>query len=229
MQNELRWLTEHDPRTAYSTRATLAMHDGRQKDARAFATKSTDIDVAAGLTERAALGWALQGVWDSLYGAKDDARVDALLAVKLAPASSDVAWQAAALLAFSGFAAEAQPLLKRTLTEFPATHTLRRNVYVPTIRGAMLIAQGQAAAAAEMLRPSMGFVSRGGATAYLHAMANLAAGQSREAAAEFQTVIDQSHIPINYVLGPLARLGLARALAKADDLEKSRRGLSRTA
>ncbi len=52
--------------------------------------------------------------------------------------------------------------------------------------------------------------------------AYLRAGSAKEAAAEFQKILDHRGVGGSSVLYPLARLGLARAYALAGDLEKSR-------
>ena len=57
---------------------------------------------------------------------------------------------------------------------------------------------------------------------YLRGQAYLLARQSKEAVAEFQKMIDHSGIVLNYPLGALARLGLARAYALQGDATKAR-------
>jgi hypothetical protein len=57
---------------------------------------------------------------------------------------------------------------------------------------------------------------------YLRGQAFLALHQGREAAAEFQKYIDHPGIVMNYPLGALARVGLARAYAVQDDPVKAR-------
>ena len=52
---------------------------------------------------------------------------------------------------------------------------------------------------------------------YLRGYALLAGGQSKEAAAEFQRIIGLPGIVLNTPVGPLAHLGLGRALAARGD------------
>jgi hypothetical protein len=55
---------------------------------------------------------------------------------------------------------------------------------------------------------------------YTRALAYLAAGQGREAAAEFQKILDHPGIVVNCPSGALARLGLARAYAVVAGLSR---------
>jgi tetratricopeptide (TPR) repeat protein len=57
---------------------------------------------------------------------------------------------------------------------------------------------------------------------YIRGRAYLAAGQSANAAAEFQKMLDHSGVTRNFPTGALARLGLAEAEAQASDKEKAR-------
>jgi predicted Zn-dependent protease len=57
---------------------------------------------------------------------------------------------------------------------------------------------------------------------YLRGQAYLLAGKGKEAATEFQKIVDHRGIVLNFPLGALARLGLARAYALQGDTAKSR-------
>jgi hypothetical protein len=58
---------------------------------------------------------------------------------------------------------------------------------------------------------------------YLRGQAYVLAHQDKGAAAEFQKMIDHPGIVLNFPLGALARLGLARATARQSDAAKARR------
>jgi eukaryotic-like serine/threonine-protein kinase len=58
--------------------------------------------------------------------------------------------------------------------------------------------------------------------AYLRGQAYLAAHNGSAAATEFQKLLDHRGIVINFSLGALAHLGLARAYAVSGDTTKSR-------
>jgi ATP/maltotriose-dependent transcriptional regulator MalT len=57
---------------------------------------------------------------------------------------------------------------------------------------------------------------------YLRGQAYLLARQGKEAAAEFQKMLDHRGIMLNFPLGALARVGLARAYAMQGDAAKAR-------
>jgi eukaryotic-like serine/threonine-protein kinase len=57
---------------------------------------------------------------------------------------------------------------------------------------------------------------------YLRGYALLASGNSKDAGAEFQRILDCPGITVNSPVGSLARLGLARALAASGDVAKAR-------
>ena len=59
-------------------------------------------------------------------------------------------------------------------------------------------------------------------TVYLRGQAHLLAGHGREAAQEFQKMIDRRGAVINCPMGGLAWLGLARAYAVSGDTAESR-------
>jgi DNA-binding winged helix-turn-helix (wHTH) protein/tetratricopeptide (TPR) repeat protein len=58
--------------------------------------------------------------------------------------------------------------------------------------------------------------------AYVRGQAYVAAGDGQAALREFQKLTDHSSFMVNYPLGPLARLELARAYSRTGDLEKAR-------
>ena len=58
--------------------------------------------------------------------------------------------------------------------------------------------------------------------AYVRGQAYLEAGKSREAAAEFQKVIDHRGIVGNFITGALAHLEIGRAYAMAGDTAKAK-------
>jgi hypothetical protein len=58
--------------------------------------------------------------------------------------------------------------------------------------------------------------------AYLRGQAYLSAGRGTEAAAEFQKIIEHPGVIVNFPLGALAHLGLARARALSGDVGAAR-------
>jgi DNA-binding winged helix-turn-helix (wHTH) protein/tetratricopeptide (TPR) repeat protein len=103
--------------------------------------------------------------------------------------------------------------------------------YLPVMRAAVAMARGNAAEAIEHLRvvnsntpyfandPSS---ADGMQPAYLRGQAYLQLRQGKEAASEFQRLIDHPGIVVNALFGPLARVGLARAYVLQGDTAKAR-------
>jgi DNA-binding winged helix-turn-helix (wHTH) protein/tetratricopeptide (TPR) repeat protein len=103
--------------------------------------------------------------------------------------------------------------------------------YLPVMRAAVAMARGNAAEAIEHLRvvnsntpyfandPSS---ADGMEPAYLRGQAYLQLRQGKEAASEFQRLIDHPGIVVNALFGPLARVGLARAYVLQGDTAKAR-------
>ena len=108
---------------------------------------------------------------------------------------------------------------------WPRKHNL------PVVRAAIAMGRGNATAAVEHLRavdgdtgwfandPSAG---DGLMPAYLRGLAYLQLRQGKEAAAEFQRLIDHPGIVVNSPFGPLARVGLARAYVLQGETAKAR-------
>lgn len=100
---------------------------------------------------------------------------------------------------------------------------------VATMRAALLLGNGrspdQARRAIEALGPASPYGLSSGlylVPIYVRAQAYLASGQSANAAADFQTILDHSGVTRNFIIGPVARLGLAQAEQQAGDTAKAR-------
>jgi eukaryotic-like serine/threonine-protein kinase len=104
--------------------------------------------------------------------------------------------------------------------------------YLPTLRGkiALLHSNPQqaidvlaVAAPYELGTPAIGYYNWPNLyPVYVRGEAYLAAGQGREAAAEFQKILDHRGIVLNEPIGALAHLQLGRAHAMQGDTAKSR-------
>jgi len=113
----------------------------------------------------------------------------------------------------------------------PPSSSLMQKRYLPVVRAAIAMGRGNAAEAIEHLRVVNGDTAwfwndpstiDGMMPAYLRGQAYLQLRQGREAAAEFQRLIDHPGIVVNAPFGPLARVGLARAYVLQGDTAKAR-------
>ncbi len=131
--------------------------------------------------------------------------------------------RAALALAQSGEPSQVQSLIAELAKAHPKD-TLLNGVWLPTIRAAMELQLGNAGQAIELLQAA----SRYEAAAdfwppYLRGQAYLRLKSGREAAAEFQKILDhRGEAPLS-ALYPIAHLGLARASALAGDVTGSRK------
>ncbi len=104
-----------------------------------------------------------------------------------------------------------------------------QNYSLPAIRAAIELEKNNPGKAIEIVRTvtpyELGFAWTGGNLfpAYLRGEAYLKAGQPREAAAEFQKIIDHPGIVLNFVTGALARLQLGRAQVMMGDKDAARK------
>ena len=218
-RRELDWLTVHDLRSALGIEAWGASRAGKLRVARSFVVKLAELEMRGGLFESAALTWLGLAEVESACGLAEAARRDVVAALKLA-GGRGVAYQAARILATSGFYEEAQPLVEQCLNEYPPTHTLAKAVYIPAIRAAMYLTQGNAAAAVELLESAEPYDAGDYGILHLRASAYLAANRPSQAITEFQKVIDRAHVASCY--GAIALLGRARAVGRMGEVAKSR-------
>jgi tetratricopeptide (TPR) repeat protein len=215
----VRWLAEHAPSRAFQFQARIASLAGRLRQAREFWIQSAELDGRNRLAEVAALTQLSLAETEASFGVVDAARQDVTAAMSAA-SSRDVDTQAARVLAMSGFPKDARLLLDRLLTEYPSSHTLARDLYVPAVRGALDLAQGNPQGAIDTLQSASPYDAVDFGVTYLRATAYLAANRPVEAATEFQKVIDRAHGRTAYE--PLARLGVSRALARSGKSKESR-------
>lgn len=113
----------------------------------------------------------------------------------------------------------------------PPSSWLLQNRYLPVMRAALAMARGNPAEAIEHLRVINGNThywsndpssTDGMLPPYLRGQAYLQLRQGKEAATEFQRLIDHPGIVVNSPFGALARVGLARAYVLQGDTAKAR-------
>jgi tetratricopeptide (TPR) repeat protein len=104
--------------------------------------------------------------------------------------------------------------------------TITINIVNPMIRAAIENNRGKYAQAIEILQPASRFELGGVAgfwINYLRAQAYMGQRSGKEAAVEYQKILDHRAIDFFSPLYPLAHLGLARAAAMTGDISKSRK------
>ncbi len=141
--------------------------------------------------------------------------------LKLAPASPGTAAEAALAFAMAGDAARAESLGQDLTTRFPL-HTQMQSLWLPAIRAQLAVNDKNPALALSNLQASsaiefaqINFVANLSCLypTYIRGEAYLAAEKGKEAADEFQKILDHSGIVWNCWTGALAHLGVARSNA----------------
>ena len=173
---------------------------------------------------------ALSGLREALFGNAEEARRLATSAIRRST-DRDVQYGAALAFAFAGDNSRAQALTDDLDKTFPEATIVQFN-YLPSLRAKLAISRGKASDAIESLEAAAPYElghttsSTYGWTAlypvFVRGEAYLAAHQGREAAVEFQKIIDHRGIAINEPIGALAHLQIGRAYAMQGDTQKAR-------
>jgi tetratricopeptide (TPR) repeat protein len=130
--------------------------------------------------------------------------------------------EAALGYAMAGETARAQSLAQDLKTHYPL-NTQVESLWLPAVQAQLALNRKASAEAIDNLQRAVPPVEYGTiffiaqitclSPTYLRGQAYLAAGQGKEAAAEFQKILDRSGMVWNCWTGALARLGVARANA----------------
>ena len=228
MQTHAAWATGK-PDEAFMTavESAAAAFSGRLKEARGLNDRAARLAQQYSLKENAAMVRTFLAQTEAEFGNVPAARQDAAAALKLA-GSGPVMGMAGLAFALAGDAAQAQPLLSEVEKRYP-DDTLIRAVWLPTARAAIELSRDNPAKAIELLQSATQYEfgeNPGGSgflPNYVRGEAYLRARQGKEAAAEFQKILDRRGVDALSPLYPLAHLGLARAAALAGDTATSRK------
>lgn len=207
--------------TILASQADTEAFHGNLSKAREFSRRAVDTALKAGDREGAA-GWlTMEAIREAELGDPKIAEQRASSALSLIT-TKDVQVGAAMVFARTGNAQRSQSLLKVLETSYPS-NTMLSSYWVPTIRAAIALRQGQPASTLEQLKavaayelgggkPPVPFVP--GATmypAYLRGQAFLALQRWEEAAAEFNKILAHRGLLWNFPVAALAQLDLAYA------------------
>ena len=201
---------------------------GKLKKARELTQRAMDSAQHNDAKETAATYQAVAALREGESGDTGQARADAVAALKLAP-TRDVQDLAALALARAGEIAGAEKVAAELDKTFPQD-TLIQRYWLPTIRAAVALQHKDPNRAVELLKAAsdIELSSLGGGgpqtgllPAYLRGEAHLALHDGSGAAEDFQKMIDHRGLVGNFVLGALARLGLARAYGLQGDTAKA--------
>jgi hypothetical protein len=196
---------------------------GHLEEARRMSRRAVDLAQQANRRETAALYEAAAALREALFGNEAAARQRAIGALSLSK-GRDVQFRAALAVAISGDSYRSQALADDLLRRFPED-TIVGFVYAPTLHAFLALDRGEASKAIEMLQTVIPYEFGDDAylyPAYVRGAAYLAARQGREAAVEYQKILDHRGVVISDPTGALAHLQSGRAYALAGDNSKAK-------
>jgi eukaryotic-like serine/threonine-protein kinase len=210
--------------------ADTAAYFGHLGKARELSRRAADSAELAGQKETAAGYYAASTLREALFGNAAKARKQATVAEgRFTGVDTDYAVGLA--LAYAEDASRAQALADGLEKRFPEDTRVRFN-YLPTLRAKVALLHSNPQQAIDMLAvaapyelglPAVGFYNWPNLyPVYVRGEAYLGAHQGREAAAEFQKILDHRGVVLNEPIGALAHLQLGRAYALQGDTAKSR-------
>ena len=237
MAEQQKWFAgrpeEHIGLSLASDTESFQGHLGVSRD---LTTRAVASAIRADAKESGAVWLANAAVRDAAFGNPVEARKTAEQALKLAPTSPGIESEAALAFAMAGDRSQAESLAQDLNKRFPLD-TQMQSLWLPAIRTQLAVEEKNPTYILNDPQ-NVSPVEYGGLLftinptclypTYIRGNAYLAAGRGKEAAVEFQKILDHSGVVWNCWTGALAHLGVARANAlqmttsQAADAEASR-------
>jgi tetratricopeptide (TPR) repeat protein len=206
-------------------------HSGQMRNARNFWQRAIERAQQAGDRERAAIYEAAAAVCEAHCGYQPAAKQRARTAFQFGK-GRDVEYAAAFALALAGDTAGSQDLADDLARRFPEDTPVQFE-YLPTLRALFALARHAPPDAIEGLQTALPydfatmdtafFAKFGGLyPAYVRGQAYLEAGRGREAATEFQKVLDHRGIVLADPIAAIGHLQLGRGLALSGEMDRAR-------
>ena len=211
-----------------SSQSDTEAYYGQLGKARDFSRRAVDAAVRSDSKETAAMWQVNAALREAEFGNTATAKQDVAAALALAP-GRDVKLLSALTLARVGEAGRAKAIAGELEKSYPS-QTILKVYWLPTIKAAIELDANNSALALVSLEAAAPYELGGPSQfqlgtlypAYIRGQAYLAAHNGTAAAAEFQKFLDHRGIVINFPLGALAHLGLARAYAMTGDTAKAK-------
>ena len=208
--------------------ALVLAHSGKMQNARTMWHHAIVAAQQNGDSEKSAIYQAAAAVCEAHLGNHASAKDRACAALDLGK-GRDVRYAAAFALAVSGDGSTAQSLADDLAKRFPEDTPVQFE-YLPTLRALFALSRNAPLDAIEHLKtalpydlamPGTAFFAKFGGLypVYVRGQAYLQAGRGREAAAEFQRVLDHRGIVLGDPIGSLAHLQLGRALLLSGEIQ----------
>jgi eukaryotic-like serine/threonine-protein kinase len=211
--------------------ALVLTRSGQVRNARILWQHTIELALQNGDREKAAIYQAAEAVCEAHFGFWDQAKELARAALVLGK-GRDVEYAAGFALALSGDISGSQTLAEDLAKRFPEDTPVQFE-YLPTLRALFAlydkapldaIERLQTALPYDLAMPGTAFFAKFGGLypAYVRGQAYLQAGRCREAAVEFQKVLDHRGIVLADPIGALAHLQLGRAHIMSGDMAKAK-------
>jgi eukaryotic-like serine/threonine-protein kinase len=210
--------------------ADTAAYFGHLSKARELSRQAADSAERAGQEETAADYVAVSALREALFGNGDRAR-ELAAGAKRRSNGRDVDYAVALAFAYAGDSRSAQALTSELAGRFPEDTVIQLN-FLPAARGKVALNRRSPQQALDVLAaagpyelglPAYSFYNWPNLyPVYVRGEAYLAARRGKEAAAEFQRILDHRNIVLNEPIGVLTHLQLGRAYTLQDDAIKAR-------
>ncbi len=201
---------------------------GRLTRAQVFSRRAIGSATRAGSKETAAMWQANAALREAEFGNAASAKQGAVEALALSP-GRDVKLFAALTFARIGETARAKAIIEEMEKSYPSD-TLMKVYWLPALKAAIELHSNNPAQALVLLEAALPYelglppqLQVGTMyPVYIRGQAQLMAHNGAAAATEFQKFLDHRGVVVNFPLGSLAHLGLARAYALSGDTAKGR-------
>jgi eukaryotic-like serine/threonine-protein kinase len=206
---------------------------GCLKEANTLSDRAVSLARLGGLLERAALFQGARAVWNAFFGTREEAQRNAATALSLYR-SRDADYGPAFALALLQDTTHAHKIVADLEERYPQDTCVQFS-YLPALRALDALNQDDPAKALEMTLAVAPYELATPGTAYftgaaffgslypvyVRGLAYSGMSRYREAATEFQKILDHPGLVLNDPIGPMARLLLARALSASGDRSES--------
>jgi eukaryotic-like serine/threonine-protein kinase len=223
MKEEQQWFTgkpvENFGLSLASDTEAYAGHLGK---ARELTRQSIESAIRDDSKETGAIWLENSALREGAFGNPELAKQAAAEGLKLVPTSQGVEVEAGLAYALAGDTSRAESLVQDLNKSYPLD-TQMQSLWLPAIRVQLALDRKDASTAINSLQPALPPLEYGEIpflanlsclyTTYIRGEVYLAAHQGKEAAAEFQKILDHGGIVWNCWTGALAHLGVARANA----------------
>ena len=225
MQREVDWF-KGKPLESYLTyyQASAAFSLGRLRKSRELFGSARAIALRQGLKEQAVSIINDQAFFEAQAGNGREAKELVNLSLRMMPNSVHHKAYAALALAQAGDLRHAEALTNEAIKD-SSLGIMMTNTTIACIRAAIELNRKNPAAAIEALRRAVPYDLASdsyGLTLYYRGLAYLELKSGKEAASQFQKILDNHGLVTTHVNWPLAHLGLARAYAMQGDTAKAK-------